>query len=265
MKDNSWLKLHRKLSNWEWYMDVPVKVLFIHLLISANWKKGRFKGEEIGIGQGVTSYDKMSSESGISVQQARTAIRKLKSTGEISIKPTSKFIIYTVVNYSTYQNSREKSNIKSTSLQHDTNIEVTTIEERKNKEGKKEGKKDMSSAFIFEAKERWNTLATEIEILPVVKKLSTSRQNKIVERMKEGLTVDVLIDVLNKIKTQDFLTGNNDRGWHVTFDWVFVNDKNWLKIYEDNYYSLSSCSKKNDATKKEKFTDPAFSVKTEVY
>lgn len=33
---DGWIKLHRKLINWEWYQDTNVKVVFLHLLLIAN-------------------------------------------------------------------------------------------------------------------------------------------------------------------------------------------------------------------------------------
>ena len=32
-----------------------------------------------------------------------------------------------------------------------------------------------------------------------------------------------------------FLKGDNKRGWKASFDWLFENDKNWVKVYEGNY------------------------------
>lgn len=40
--NNNFVKLSRKMLNWEWYTDVNTKTLFIHCLLRANWKKERF-------------------------------------------------------------------------------------------------------------------------------------------------------------------------------------------------------------------------------
>jgi len=33
--------------DWEWYDDINTKVLFIHLLIKANWKEKKWRGIKI--------------------------------------------------------------------------------------------------------------------------------------------------------------------------------------------------------------------------
>lgn len=34
------IKLFRKFLDWGWYQDINTKVLFIHMLLKANWKDG---------------------------------------------------------------------------------------------------------------------------------------------------------------------------------------------------------------------------------
>jgi hypothetical protein len=41
---NGYIKLHRKLVDWEWYTDIPTKTLFIHLLLVANHKPNKWRG-----------------------------------------------------------------------------------------------------------------------------------------------------------------------------------------------------------------------------
>jgi hypothetical protein len=47
MENNSFVKLFRKIVDWEWYLDIPVKVLFIHLLINVNFTEKKWQGKEI--------------------------------------------------------------------------------------------------------------------------------------------------------------------------------------------------------------------------
>ena len=42
-----WIKVHRKLVDWEWYNDINVKVVFLHLLLTANHKEKQWKGQTI--------------------------------------------------------------------------------------------------------------------------------------------------------------------------------------------------------------------------
>lgn len=43
----TYIKLYRKLKDWEWYKDIPTKVLFLHLLIEVNFTEKKWQGREI--------------------------------------------------------------------------------------------------------------------------------------------------------------------------------------------------------------------------
>lgn len=146
-----YIKLSRKLLEWEWYTDLNTCRLFIHMLLKANWKDGRFQGVDVPRGSFVTSISKLASETGLSEMQVRTAVKHLKSTGEITGLQQSKFTVFTVNNYSLYQSDnrqippgQQADNTEVTGSQQAGNRRVTTIEEKKEvKKGRKEeGKKD---------------------------------------------------------------------------------------------------------------------------
>ena len=79
---NGFIKIHRKLLKWEWYSDINVRVLFFHCLLRANHKPERWQGIEINAGQFITSYGHLAKECGLTVQQVRTALDKLKITNK---------------------------------------------------------------------------------------------------------------------------------------------------------------------------------------
>ncbi len=129
--NNKWIKLHSKMLNWEWYTNANVMRLFIHCLLKANWKEGRFQGKIIPRGSFVTSLEKLSKELGLSVQQIRTALNHLISTKEIANESLSQFRIITVVNYDLYQENNKAPNNQLTSNQQTNNNQITTIVEYK--------------------------------------------------------------------------------------------------------------------------------------
>lgn len=108
--DEGFVKVFRKMTSWEWYTDTPVKVVFIHCLLKANYKDKRWKGVLIKRGQFVTSYPKLAKECGITVMQARRAISTLCATGEITHKPQARFSMITVVKYDSYQSDNRLDN-----------------------------------------------------------------------------------------------------------------------------------------------------------
>jgi len=136
-----WIKIYRKLREWEWYKDSKMVHLFIHLLISANRKPGKFEGMDISRGQLITGRKQLCFDTGISEQSIRTCLDKLKSTSEITIKSTNKFSVITLINYGLYQSTEKKSTSKSTSTltndQPTTNQQLTTNKKNKNNKNNK--------------------------------------------------------------------------------------------------------------------------------
>jgi len=116
-----WVKLHTKLLNWEWYSDINTTRLFIHLLLKANWKDSRYRGYEVSRGSLVTGRKKLAKETGLTEQQIRTSLNKLKSTNEITIKTTKNFSIISIVNYEMYQQNNQEDNQQATNKQPTSN------------------------------------------------------------------------------------------------------------------------------------------------
>ena len=123
---NGFVKLHRKMIEWDWYSDCVVKDVFLHILMVAAFKPGQYRGHEIQPGQAIIGRKKMAEELGFSEQQVRTALKKLESTGEISIFSTNKFSIVTVENWMFYQGDDNESNQQSTNNQPTSNQQSTT-------------------------------------------------------------------------------------------------------------------------------------------
>lgn len=88
--NNGFVKFDRKMTEWEWYRDVPTKVLFIHCIFRANWKIGCVNGTKIKRGQFVTSLAKLSEETGLTIRQTRTALEHLEMTGELTNETSAK-------------------------------------------------------------------------------------------------------------------------------------------------------------------------------
>ena len=103
MANSGWIRLHRKMRNWEWYRDCNTFKLFVHLLLSANHCQQKWQGLLIERGQLVTGRKALSEQTGLSVREVRTSLDKLKTTNELTIKTTSKFSVITISNYDTYQ------------------------------------------------------------------------------------------------------------------------------------------------------------------
>lgn len=103
MLDGGYIKLHRKLTKWEWYHNANTFRVFIHLLLTANYEPRRFEGKVIDRGQRIASLSSLAKELKMSVREVRTSLEHLKSTGEISLISTARFTVFTINNYEEYQ------------------------------------------------------------------------------------------------------------------------------------------------------------------
>ena len=101
---------YRKIMQWEWYTDVNTAHLFRHCILRANYTDTVWRGIEVKRGSFITSLQTLSTETGLTVMQVRTAIGKLEKTGEITSQSTSKYRIITVKNYHLYQQHNKQSN-----------------------------------------------------------------------------------------------------------------------------------------------------------
>lgn len=139
--ETGFIKLHRKITEWEWYTDNNCKIVFFHLLLTANHKPNKWRGISIERGQVLTGIHSLSEQLGLTVQSIRTVFLKLKSTGEITIKSTSKYSIITICKYDTYQdNQQAKQQTEQQAEQQTSNKPTTTNKNDKNNKEDKEDK-----------------------------------------------------------------------------------------------------------------------------
>lgn len=137
--------LYRQITDWEWYQNPNTFRVFLHCLLKANFTDGRFEGHSIKRGQFVTSLPSLSKQTSLSIQQVRTALDHLKSTGEITDKAYSKFRVITVVKYDDYQKDNRQNNSQSTGNQQADNRQSTGNQQQYNNNNN-------------EIKEQWNNV-----------------------------------------------------------------------------------------------------------
>lgn len=141
MSQMGWIKLHRSLTNWEWYGSPKHLAVFMDLLLNANHKENNYRGMTIKRGQLTTSYNAISQRSGVSYQSVRTVLADLVATQEITYKSRAKCSIITILKWDTYQvdNIVPNSQINTlpTDLQQAANRQLTTNKNEKNEKNEK--------------------------------------------------------------------------------------------------------------------------------
>ena len=133
---SGYIKLHRKITSWGWYTDTNTKVVFLHLLLTATWTGGEYKGHKLNPGDVVIGRKALAAQTGLTEQQIRTSLQKLEQTGEITKKATNRFTVVSIANWGLYQ--LEEENI--TNNQPTDNQQITNKQPHYKKVRKKERK-----------------------------------------------------------------------------------------------------------------------------
>lgn len=100
--NGTYIKLYRKLLDWEWYSDTNCVRLFLHLLLKANWEESNYRGYHIPRGGVVVGRKALAEELGMSEREIRTTSKRLTKCHAIDQQTTNKFTIVTICNFDTY-------------------------------------------------------------------------------------------------------------------------------------------------------------------
>lgn len=138
----NYIKLYRKMTEWEWYDHGPTKDVFLHLLLTANYEAKSYRGIALARGECIVTQPELSTELGLTIQQVRTAISHLISTGEITERKEGKSVVFTIKNYSDYQDINMKNNSMSTEHQQATNRTSTGLYNTKKERSEEYKEKD---------------------------------------------------------------------------------------------------------------------------
>lgn len=100
---SGFVKVDRSLLQWEW-KDVPEMVaLWINILLQANYKDYKWHGKVYEKGSFPTSLDKLSRETGLSLHQIRTCLKRLKKAELITVESGKEGTKIIVNDFNTYQ------------------------------------------------------------------------------------------------------------------------------------------------------------------
>lgn len=124
---SSWVKLHRKFLEWEWYSDQNCVRLFLHLLLTANYEDKNWKGIDVKRGQLISGRKVLSQQTGLTEKQVRLTLEKLKKTKEVATSRANGYTLLTICKFNDYQNIKiTKGHEKG----HETGRRGATTKER---------------------------------------------------------------------------------------------------------------------------------------
>lgn len=136
MPNTGFVKISRKLAESD-LMRNPVSLsVFLFILLRANYRDGEYNGVPILRGEAVITYPLLATACGITISQARTAIKNLILTGRIAVKKYPKFSVVSVIKYNAFQNIAGKTAGKSQANRRQVDSQIAPSEEIKNSKNK---------------------------------------------------------------------------------------------------------------------------------
>ena len=92
----------------------------------------------------------------------------------------------------------------------------------------------------------WNLLPDVIPKVVSMRK-NSKREQMLLTRIREN-SLESVLAAIDNIRQSEFLQGNNDRRWIITFDW-FVRPENFPKVLEGNYADRNTKKSDSDRVK----------------
>ena len=107
MKNQGWVKVHRKIRDKAFYRKPEYLAVWFHVLLNINHSKKEFmwnnKTMILNPGQGIFSQRKISALFNISLSKVNRILKHFKSEGQIETQGTNKYTIITVCKWHAYQ------------------------------------------------------------------------------------------------------------------------------------------------------------------
>ena len=132
------ISLHRAVLDWEWYGDINTSRLFIHLLLTAEYKDTTWRGRPIKRGQRACSLTELSKETRLTIRQTRTSLSRLQTTREVTCEKSSKGTVITINSYDKYQTATREMAVErqANDTPNDTPSDTHTLSNKYNKYNK---------------------------------------------------------------------------------------------------------------------------------
>lgn len=227
------VKISDDLPNWAWYRDNNTLLVYLRLLLGAVWCDTDYQNITLHRGQIATTLPQIARENGITGRQARTALSRLKTTGKVSVKTTSKFSIITLIDYdcsfgNVSQNvSRMTGKCQTNDRPTLLNTDIQSTEEQKHGAPSRSELNSVFGEVVKAFNENCKSLA------PITGEPTYSQCHLIIEAQKRlnGVT---FAEFFQRVERSAFLTGKSSSNFKADFNWI-LKPENMMKILSGNY------------------------------
>lgn len=262
--DHGWVRSHRKLfvnnRTNKFYGDHAKAYVFLTLISWANYEEGKtlLKKQQITLkrGQVATSQREILDWTGLSRKVVERCLKTLEMDQAIEQQKGPHGSVITICNYDSYQSKKDleeqqKEQQKEQQRSH-TGAYKGATQGQYNEEVKKERNKELSivklssnshnsegaafgsptpSEVGIDARKIFNLWNETCSPLSKVRTLTPSRSRKVKIRLAENPNLDYWSGIILRMAKSEFCCSGN---W-ATFDWLFTNDTNHIKVAEGKY------------------------------
>ena len=114
--NEGYVRLHRRLLEWEWFGDSTTVHVLMFILLRVNWQRKVWQGHTIEPGQMITSRASIAEACGLSEKQVRLALDKLNRAGVITTDRAGLGQRVTLQNWAEYQSEPVEKGRKRAAL-----------------------------------------------------------------------------------------------------------------------------------------------------
>ena len=239
--NNGWIKIYRKtIDNPIVCKDTDHLAVWIYLLCEATHSEIDviFKGKRITLqpGQLITGRKKIADKFHISEYKVQRILKLFESAQQIAQQASNQNRLVTILNWEYYQQDAQQDEQR---MHNGCTTDAQRMHTNKNVIMKECNNNNTDVLSCENSKIDYAKIVDLFHelcpSLPKVLKLNDKRKNKIKLRLQEmGNDYAKIEEVFKKTEASDFLRGEKN-SWRASFDWLFENSTNWVKILEGNY------------------------------
>lgn len=267
-KENGWIKLHRKITEWEWYDDGNTFRLFVHLLLTATHSPISYKGKLLKRGQRSTSIRKLASELSVDEKTIQRCLRNLETTKEIKVETMKIGTLVTIRKYDDYQNidiedvgfiptpaptptptpCHTPPPTQNKNDKNDKNINILVELSEDNSLSDSDGMPTEQEKPQGEDRINYDSLVDYFNnktcgVFGMLRKPLSEKRKKLIRARIREHSNEEFVEMIDIAMKSDFLKGKNQRNWSATFDWLIL-PSNFEKVLSGNYTNRTESNQK---------------------
>jgi hypothetical protein len=239
---NGWVKVHRQLQDSSFYEDSQAVHLWIHLLMSANYKAADVPiGHQVvhvKTGQFLTGRKKLARVTGIAESKVQRVLKMFEKCHMIEQQTFNKYRLISIVNFEQYQTTEQQMHIKSTRDEQQVNTnKKERIKENNSTSSETDDMFKKPSVNAVPYGKIVDAFHDECKTLPRIAKLHDSRKSHIKARWLEDVqhqNLEFWQWYFQQVNKSQFLLGNTTAQFKCSFDWL-IKKSNFYKVIEGNY------------------------------